>query len=147
MANYFGGCCPACGQPLGLPLQQQGQFGFSPMWGSPYAPGPGLGPGMMGTMPGTYLPTYTGPGVASDDEIKEMVLTALDADPRIPFDSDINVDVTAGIVTLSGTVPNKRIKHAAGDDAWWIPDVVDINNELQVTGGRREMRRRRSEET
>ncbi|MGQ9674831.1 MAG: BON domain-containing protein [Chloroflexota bacterium] len=147
MVNYSYGPCPTCGLPMSVPMQPQGFYGFNPMWGSPYAFGPGLGIGTMGTMPGTYLTAYGGPGIASDDQIKDMVLTALDADPRIPFDSDISVDVTGGIVTLSGTVPNKRIKHAAGDDAWWIPDVVDINNELQVTGRRRGMARGSSEET
>lgn len=137
MVNYSGGLCPSCGLPLCGPLPQMQGFGFNPALGSPYAFGPNLGLGSMGTMPGTYPSAYAGPGLASDDQIKDMVLTSLDSDPRIPFDSDINVDVTAGIVTLSGTVPNKRIKHAAGDDAWWIPDVVDINNELKVSGRRK----------
>lgn len=141
MVDNYGCVCPTCGVPLGAPLLPPSLgFGTSPKWFlSPYALG------SMGTMPGTYLSAYAGPGLASDDEIKDMVLTSLDADPRIPFDSDISVDVTGGIVTLSGTVPNKRIKHAAGDDAWWIPDVVDINNELQIVG-RRERVRGASEE-
>lgn len=69
-----------------------------------------------------------------------MVMTALDADPRIPFDSDIDVDVTGGHVTLRGTVPSKVIKHAAGDDAFWIPFVVDVHNELEVVGRRQQAR-------
>ncbi len=141
MANFYGGLCPSCGVPLGSPLQQPLGFGFNPMLANPYAFGPYYGLGTMGTLPGTYLSAYGGPGVATDDDIKDMVLTSLDADPRIPFESDIDVDVTGGIVTLSGTVPNKRIKHAAGDDAWWIPDVVDLNNELKVVGRRQAMRR------
>ena len=127
MANFYGCLCPNCGAPLSLP--QQSRWGMGPMWQQP-----GFGP--MGTLPGTYLPAYGGGGIASDDDIKDMVLTSFDADPRIPYDSDITVDVTGGIVTLTGTVPNKRIKHAAGDDAWWIPDVVDVNNELEVLGRR-----------
>jgi hypothetical protein len=75
---------------------------------------------------------YTGGATPSDDEILQLVYDSLDADSSIPFDSDISVDVTAGIVTLTGTVPNKRIKHAAGDDVWWIPGVWDVNNNLQT---------------
>jgi hypothetical protein len=145
MANFGGGVCPSCGASLGTSLQQPMGFGFNPMLANPYAFGPNYGGGMMGTLPGTYPSAYGGSGVASDDDIRDMVLTSLDADPRIPFDSDIDIDVTGGIVTLIGTVPNKRIKHAAGDDAWWIPDVVDLNNELKVVGRRQGVRRSSSQ--
>ena len=70
-----------------------------------------------------------------------MIYDSLDADPLIPSDVDVNVDVNAGVVTLTGTVPTKRMKHAAGDDAWWIPNVVDVNNMLKVEG-RKERRQR-----
>ena len=145
MAGYFGPVCPGCGMPLCPPPQPPLGLGFGRGMFNPYAFGPNLGITSMGTMPGTYLSAYGGTSVASDEEIKDMVLTSLDADPRIPFDSDISVDVTGGIVTLTGTVPNKRIKHAAGDDAWWIPDVVDVNNELEIVG-RQETRRGSSRE-
>jgi osmotically-inducible protein OsmY len=62
-----------------------------------------------------------------------MIYDALDADPLIPFDANIDVTVEAGTVYLRGEVPSKRIKHAAGDDAWWIPGVVDVHNEIKVT--------------
>jgi hypothetical protein len=80
-------------------------------------------------------------GLPTDDEIAEMVYDAIDADPIIPYDADINVDVDAGTVTVTGTVPSKQVKHAVGDDAWWIPGVDDIRNDLQVAtrrGGREE---------
>lgn len=144
MTNSFGCQCPNCGSAINLPQQQMG-FGMNPMaqggFGQGYGYGPAFGPnayfgpanGPMGTLGGTYAASG---GLASDEEIKDIVLTSLDADPRIPFDSDISIDVTGAIVTLTGTVPNKRIKHAAGDDAWWLPDVVDVNNELDVIGRR-----------
>ncbi|HUX88023.1 MAG TPA: BON domain-containing protein, partial [Chloroflexota bacterium] len=37
----------------------------------------------------------------------------------------------------TGTVPSKEIKHAAGDDAWWLPGVDDIDNQLTVEAPRR----------
>ncbi|HEY8477426.1 MAG TPA: BON domain-containing protein, partial [Chloroflexota bacterium] len=56
------------------------------------------------------------------------------------------VEVDSGVVTLTGTVPNKRVKAAAGDDAWWVPGVVDVRNELQVTGRHRYRREEAAEE-
>jgi len=78
-----------------------------------------------------YGPTYYG-GLPTDAEIEEMIYDAIDSDPLIPFDADIDVAVEAGTVYLRGEVPSKRIKHAAGDDAWWIPGVVDVHNEIKV---------------
>ncbi|MBI2939206.1 MAG: BON domain-containing protein [Chloroflexi bacterium] len=127
--------------------------GFGPMGG--YAPffagmptpgffptgwGFGGAPGWMGTFaPGWagFAPTFAGPrGGASDEQLKEMIFETIDADPAIPYDTDINVEVTGGIVTLTGTVPNKRVKHAVGDDTWWLPDVIDVNNQLEVVSRR-----------
>lgn len=51
---------------------------------------------------------------------------------QLPDDAEINVDSEAGVVTLSGTVMSKEIKHAAGDDAWWMPGVDDVHNDLQM---------------
>lgn len=66
-----------------------------------------------------------------------MIYDALDADPLIPYDSNIDVTIEAGTVYLRGEAPGKRIKHAAGDDAWWIPGVVDVHNEIKVVLRRR----------
>jgi hypothetical protein len=87
----------------------------------------------------TALPT--------DEEIEEIVFEILDHDPRIPLDADIDVKCEAGRVTLAGTVPDKRIKHVAGEVAWWIPGVTDVNNSVVVSGRRQAQatRRRRLE--
>lgn len=101
-----------------------------PVWG-------GYGPGYCPSYPAPghaahgYAPAYYG-GLPTDSEIEEMVYDAIDADPLIPFDANIDVSVDAGTVYLRGEVPSKRIKHAAGDDAWWIPGVVDVHNEIKV---------------
>jgi osmotically-inducible protein OsmY len=79
-----------------------------------------------------YAPAYYG-GLPTDSEIEEMIYDAIDADPLIPFDANVDVSVEAGTVYLRGDVPSKRIKHAAGDDAWWIPGVIDVHNEMKVT--------------
>jgi len=163
--NWMGVSCPTCGGQYsymggygGMPSLGYGMapafgygmapgygFGVGPWYGygmGPwygYGPGPGLGvgpavPTMAGTYPSPY--TFTGFGVPSDDQIADLIYDSIDADPAIPADADINVDVTGGVVTLTGTVPSKRAKHAAGDDAWWVPGVWDINNNLKVQGRR-----------
>ncbi len=86
---------------------------------------------------GSYSPQFAGTGLPTDEEITEMVYDAMDVDPLIPYDADINVSVDSGVVTLTGTVINKSIKHAAADDAWWIPGVTDVRNELKVSGRHR----------
>lgn len=96
----------------------------------------GMGYGMgMGYTP---YPTYPGYPVtlATDQSIARMVVNSINTDPGIPSDADITVDVEGGIVTLTGNVPTKFAKHRAGDDAWWLPDVFDVHNQLQVVARR-----------
>jgi hypothetical protein len=89
-----------------------GQGAAGPWWG------PGYGPNV------TTLPT--------DEDIENMVLNNIDNDPLVPFDADITATSDAGEVRLTGTVPSKRAKHAAGDDAFWVPGVTDVHNELKI---------------
>ncbi|HEY8476382.1 MAG TPA: BON domain-containing protein [Chloroflexota bacterium] len=123
--------CPVCGPTpsWGMAGPGMGVPGWVPSWG----------PGWVSYTP--TVPTYTTAGVPSDTEIRDMVFDALDADPIIPFDADITVEVTGGVVTLHGTVPSKRVKHAAGDDAWWVPGVIDVYNNLEIVGRRERVER------
>lgn len=128
----FGGAGPGLG--LGMPPGYfMNPWYMNPWywgWMSPTTLGWGLGG--LRRWGGTYSPQFVMTGLPTDNEIVEMVYDAIDADPLIPFDADINVESDAGTVTLTGTVATKEIKHAAGDDAWWIPGVDDVRNELQV---------------
>jgi hypothetical protein len=129
-----GGCvCPSCGFGLS-PAQSLSGY---PGWNPGFAPGDAFGLGGIRTWGGTYSSQYTGTGLPTDEEIAEMIYDALDMDPLVPYDADIDVSVDSGEVTLAGTVPNKRVKHAIGDDSWWIPSVTDVHNELQLSGRRR----------
>lgn len=133
--------------------QMPGGFGMMPGFAqNPWPVGTlspvGLGWGLGGLRRwgGTYSPQFVMTGLPTDDETTEMAYDAIDADPLIPFDADINVDTDAGTVTLSGTVTSKQIKHAAGDDAWWIPGVDDVRNDLQVQPRRGRQEGREGEE-
>ena len=142
MAAPFGSFhCPVCGYsgPAWHPgpspsMAFTGFGGFTPGYYAGYG---GWGLGGLRRWGGTYSPQYTATGLPTDEEITEMVYDAIDADPLIPYDADINVDVDAGIVTLTGTVLNKTAKHAAGDDTWWVPGVTDVRNNLGVSGRHR----------
>lgn len=48
--------------------------------------------------------------------------------------TNVDVNVTNGVVTLSGQVPNEQIKKDAEDEAKKVDGVVSVNNNLQVTG-------------
>ncbi|HEX5414360.1 MAG TPA: BON domain-containing protein [Chloroflexota bacterium] len=131
--GFAGGFQPGFGMGMG-PVVEESDV-MTEMVPPTFQPGPmqmgwGLGGGRR--WGGTYTPQYLTTGLPTDSEIVEMVYDSIDNDPLIPFDADINVDSDAGTVTLTGTVMTKQIKHAAGDDSWWIPGVNDVCNELNV---------------
>jgi hypothetical protein len=86
---------------------------------------------------------YRQTGLPTDAEIEEVINDALDQHPAIPLDADIEIKSEGGQVVLSGTVPDKRIKRAAGEVAWWIPGVTDVNNTITVSGRRQASASRR----
>jgi osmotically-inducible protein OsmY len=45
---------------------------------------------------------------------------------------NIDINVTNGVVTLAGEVPNVRVKDDAADEARKVDGVVRVNNNLQV---------------
>jgi hypothetical protein len=122
---FQGGYGQNWGAGMGFNPWQYGQFanpyGQAFNFGYGTFPFAGLGPG----------PSFYG-GTMNDQELKYFVENAIDNDATIPPNTMINVDVQDGVVTLTGTVPNKRMKHAAGDDAWFVPQVADVHNEINV---------------
>jgi osmotically-inducible protein OsmY len=71
-----------------------------------------------------------------DFQIRQDVRTELSWDPRVD-QGDITVDVDAGIVTLTGTVPSYAARRAAQEAARRVWGVLDIVNDLGmgVAGG------------
>jgi hypothetical protein len=128
------------GYGFGLPAAG---FGFGwPGYGLGLG-GLGLGPpsgwgfgGLGGLQPSgrTVSEQYLSSGLPSDTDMEEMIYDAIDVDPLIPADAQIDITCEAGTCTLSGEVSDKMVKHAAGQDAWWTTGVIDVVNNLQVTG-------------
>ena len=73
-------------------------------------------------------PTST---VRSDEDVKKAVKDAFVADPRV-FSFNPEIDVTNGIVTLTGVVDNIKAKNAAEQDARNTVGVFSVKNYLKV---------------
>jgi hypothetical protein len=67
----------------------------------------------------------------SDDRIREDVCERLTRHPAIDA-SEIDITVRSGEVTLSGTVPNRRMKRLAEDVVEEIAGVNDVTNQIHV---------------
>ena len=77
--------------------------------------------------------TTTSAGRQVDDAgIKVAVKAKLATDVRLSTLTNIEVNSTNGVVTLSGEVHNIDEKRLAGDVARSVDGVVRVNNELQV---------------
>lgn len=77
--------------------------------------------------------TTKSPGEQFDDQtITTKVKTKLTAD-RFSNLVNIEVNVTHGIVTLAGEVPNEEVKRDAETEARSVEGVRGVNNNLQVS--------------
>ncbi|WP_413560347.1 BON domain-containing protein [Bdellovibrio sp. HCB209] len=81
------------------------------------------------------MSSYEGRGpksyTRSDDRIKEEVCDMLTRHSEIDA-SEIEVEVKDGVVTLLGTVSERRMKHQAEDLAERISSVKDVTNNIRV---------------
>jgi|PersoiStandDraft_1058852.scaffolds.fasta_scaffold05293_3 osmotically-inducible protein OsmY len=81
----------------------------------------------------TACKTTTSPKRQVDDAaIKTSVKAKLAADVRLSTLTNVEVNSTNGVVTLSGQVHNDDERRMAGEVARSVEDVVKVNNELQV---------------
>lgn len=67
----------------------------------------------------------------SDERLKELICERLTDDPRIDA-SDISIDVSQGVVRLSGKVQDRRTKYEVEDLIEHCGGVKDIDNQLRV---------------
>jgi osmotically-inducible protein OsmY len=69
----------------------------------------------------------------SDRELKTLLVGRL-RDNILTQDARIRVVVDHRVVVLGGEVDSPIAKRVAGDDAWDTPGVVDVSNQLVVSG-------------
>jgi osmotically-inducible protein OsmY len=70
--------------------------------------------------------------IRTDEQIKQDVVKELMWDYRVNA-ADISVNVSNGVVTLTGSVPSYTERNFATSDAWGIAGVKDVNNMLTVS--------------
>jgi osmotically-inducible protein OsmY len=73
-------------------------------------------------------------GPTNDQEIEDFIADALDL---LPGTNDVEVRCEGGKATLTGSVPHKRVKRDAGEIAWAIPSVNDVQNNVNIAARRR----------
>lgn len=70
----------------------------------------------------------------SDERIADDLIERLTRDDAIDA-SEILVGIDAGVVTLTGEVPERRMKHLAEDLAAAVQGVREVHNRIHVDGG------------
>ena len=63
--------------------------------------------------------------------MKEDVCEYLERNAMIDA-SDVDITVAEGVVTLTGTVPDRQMKRMCEDEIENLPGVKDVNNQLRV---------------
>ena len=73
-------------------------------------------------------------GPTSDQEIEDFISDALDL---LSGATDVDIRCENGRTTLTGSVPNKRVKRDVGEIVWAIPSVSDVHNNVAIAARRR----------
>ena len=76
----------------------------------------------------------TASAYAKDKEIAARIKTKLYADPDVKG-TQVKVQALNGRVELSGFVDSETAKDRAGQLAWSVPGVVEVNNNLLLPTG------------
>jgi hypothetical protein len=114
-----------------------GDYGSVPNWEGEYGLDYGYGRGGQRDPRRESAGSYRrGPkGYTRSDEriredVSERLMSAYDIDS-----SEVTISVQDGKVTLEGTVPDRRMKHAIEDIADGCAGVQDIDNRVRVSRG------------
>ena len=67
----------------------------------------------------------------SDERIREDICERLWHDSRVDV-GEVSVDVKGGVVSLEGSVPERRMKHVIEDTAASCRGVKDVENRIRV---------------
>jgi hypothetical protein len=73
-------------------------------------------------------------GPASDQDVEEFIYDAVEL---LPSAGEVEVRCEGGRVTLTGSVPHKRLKRDVGEIAWAIPGINDVQNTVGISAKRR----------
>lgn len=106
-------------------------------WGDPSAWGAERGPWSAGEMGGPHAGRGPRGYTRSDERIREDVCDRL-CEHGFVDASDIEVRVTAGEVTLQGTVRERHQKRIAEDVTEQVTGVREVHNELRLNPGGQE---------
>jgi hypothetical protein len=104
--------------------EQQSGYGFGQPSGMEYG-SRGFGEDYSGRGPKNYS--------RSDERIKEDICDELSSDPECDAEN-VEIEVKDGMVTLSGEVPSRKMKHRAEDIADQARGVKDVENRIRVKG-------------
>ncbi len=66
----------------------------------------------------------------TDAELAELVRDAM-AEEGVDL-RGVEIRVMNGVVTLTGTVPDRQDKRMAAEAAYSVPPVIDVNNQLLI---------------
>jgi BON domain len=101
----------------------------------PGSNGPDMGPSTAPVLVATVAMRRGQPlGPSSDQEIEDFICDALDL---LPGANDVEVRCEGSRATLTGNVQHKRVKRDAGEIAWAIPGINDVQNNVTITPRRR----------
>ncbi len=67
----------------------------------------------------------------NDDEVSDALRMTMEKDPLVHAEQ-ISIEVHNGSVTLHGYVPSQEEKRLAELDAWYIPGVYEVVNDVQT---------------
>lgn len=122
----------------GSDISRSSDYGYGGSYGSSYgstSTNRDINYGMGGDLTYQRGAGYAGRGPKgykrSDERIREDVSEALARHPDIDA-SEIEVDVKEGLVTLRGSVDDRRTKRMAEDSVENLSGVRDVRNELSV---------------
>jgi hypothetical protein len=73
-------------------------------------------------------------GPTSDQDVEELLYDAIEL---MPAAGEVEVRCEGGRVSLTGSVPSKRVKRDVGELAWAIPVITDVHNALNIATRRR----------
>ena len=73
-------------------------------------------------------------GPTNDQEIEDFLYDALEL---LAGTNEVEVRCEGGRVTLTGSVPHKRLKRDVGELAWAIPTINDVQNNVSIATRRR----------